>query len=73
MEFIKPENKDERIHAICNYLQAGDKTNKKCENCPESYYSEEAGGQVQRGCYAIAHETYRVALTGKWWEDKNDT
>jgi hypothetical protein len=70
MEYIKPENKDERVHQICNYLQANKGMRAKCEKCPESYYSDEAECDVQRGCYTVAHETYRVAMTGKWYDDE---
>jgi hypothetical protein len=70
LEFIKPENKDERVHDICNYLQVNQGLRARCEKCPESQFDAEAGGLVQRGCYTVAHEMYRVALTGKWYDEQ---
>jgi len=70
LEFIKPENKDERIHDICKYLRINEGFGEKCEKCPESEYLEEEDLVVQRGCYTAAHEMYRVALTGKWYDEQ---
>jgi acetyl-CoA carboxylase beta subunit len=70
LEFIKPENKDERVHDICNYLKANQGLRARCEKCPESQYSEDIEDNVQRGCYTVAHEMYRVAMTGKWYDEQ---
>ena len=70
MEFIKPNNKDERIHQICNYMQANRGLKARCENCPEYEYNKDVEDNVQRGCYTVAHEIYRVAMTGKWYDEQ---